>query len=401
MKLKKLTTEAGLVAAGGVSGLYYKAASTGRGKWVFRYVSPTSKKRRDMGLGAYPETGLADARRIALGKRELLAKGIDPISDRDEVDQTKDLASREPTFAAAARQLHVSLAEGFNNVKHSAQWLNTLETYVFPQLGDRKVSELRVADFADVLRPFWLTKPETASRVKQRCAATMDWCVANGYITASPVNVVTKLLAKQPSKRERVQHQPAVPWVHVPSVYASLASSMRPAPSRAALRFLILTAARSGEVRGVTWDEIDFQSKTWTVPAARMKTRVAHRVPLSEAALQLIVNQANLKLHEVYVFPSRKGGPLSDMALTKLLRDKQVASGETNRVATAHGFRSSFRDWASENGYPRDLAERALAHIIKNQSEAAYHRTDLLEQRRDMMGHWATFVQTALSFEEY
>lgn len=392
LKIRRLARDAGLVTEGAVPGLYYKAADIGRGKWVFRFVSPWTGKRRDMGLGPYPEISLADARRSAIGQRELLARGMDPIEARDATERNSQAAAKEPTFAEAARALHGSLKDGFRNTKHSAQWLTTLETFVFPTLGSRPVSELRVSDFADALRPIWLSKPETASRVKQRCAATMDWCVANGLIPASPVSVVDKLLPKQPSKRERVQHQPAVPWKDVPSVYAGFHNAERLPPSAASLCFLILTAARSGEVRGATWQEIDFDTATWTVPAARMKAKAAHRVPLSPQAVQLLCQQAALGLNKTYVFPSRRELPLSDMALTKLLRDRKVASAEPDRVATAHGFRSSFRDWASENGYARDLAERALAHTIKNQAEAAYHRTDLLDQRRGMMADWAAFV---------
>jgi len=228
----------------------------------------------------------------------------------------------------------------------------------------------------------------------------MDWCVAHGVIPASPVGVVTKLLPKQPSKSERTQHQPAVSWKDVPEVIKQVCRGNNPSLSSRALEFLILTAARSGEVRGMEWSEIDLEAQVWTIPASRMKAKNAHRVPLSTRAVEILKAQSQLKHHKNLVFPSARGKKLSDMALTKLLRDKKIKSSDTARTATAHGFRSSFRDWASEHGYSRDLAEKALAHTIKNNTEAAYHRTDLLEQRRAMMETWALQLNSTIKIDE-
>lgn len=392
MQLRKLDASAGLVSAGGAPGLYYKASAQGRGKWVLRFVSPVTGARRDMGLGTYPDIGLASARQRALRERTTIAGGKDPLEQRREAEQAAASARPDLTFEEAARQVHEEMKPAFRNAKHSAQWLTSLESYAFPKLGVRTVSSLRAGDFADALRPIWLEKPETASRVKQRCAAVMDWCVAHEMITASPVGVVAKLLARQPGKSERVTHQPAAPWQKVPAIVSQICQVERPSPARRVLEFLILTACRSGEVRGMRWSEIDLDNKVWTIPANRMKAKQAHRVPLSEGAVEILKGARAVQLHPELVFPSSRGTELSDMALTKLLRDEMVESSEPNRTATAHGFRSSFRDWASEHGYSRDLAEKALAHTIKNRVEAAYHRTDLLEQRRPMMEAWADYV---------
>ena len=392
LKIKKLSTQSGLLADGLAKGLYYKASGPAVGKWVFRYVSPETKKRRDMGLGTYPEVSLADARHSAIAQRSLIASGVDPIEAKRSQEQERAARAAESTFEDAARLVFADISGSFRNAKHKAQWLSSLDEYVFPILGHRKVSSLRAQDFADALRPIWLEKAETASRIKQRCGVIMDWCVAKGIITASPVSVVTKLLPRQPGKAERVQHQPAVPWQELPHAVTTLCRGNSRSPARRALEFLILTAARSGEVRGMEWAEVDFATKVWTIPASRMKAKTAHRVPLSDRAIEILKAQSSPRLHEDLVFPSGKGTQLSDMSLTKLLRDHRIKSNEPGRIATAHGFRSTFRDWASENGYARDLAEKALAHTIKNRTEAAYHRTDLLEQRRPMMEAWSEFV---------
>ena len=220
----------------------------------------------------------------------------------------------------------------------------------------------------------------------------MDWCVAQDLIGANPVSVVARLLPTAQGKRERVEHQPAMPWRDIPNFVATVLHVGRPSLNRTMLEFLILTASRSGEVRAMRWDEVDLSEALWTVPAERMKAKVAHRVPLSPRAIAILVAQQEKSDGNPLVFPAPRGKVASDMILTKFLRDHNVASSDPNRVATAHGFRSSFRDWASEQSYPRDLAERALAHTISNAAEAAYHRTDLLEQRRSMMDAWAAHV---------
>lgn len=384
------------LADGSVTGLrlHPHAKNNGQGQWKLRYVSPASGKRRDMGLGSYPEVGIAVARKMANEAREQIASGIDPIDARHDAtevhEHTED--ANELTFEQAARKRHAELSPGFKNAKHSQQWINTLATYVFPAIGDTPLSELKVADFAEALRPIWLDKVETAQRVKQRCSEVMDWAYSQGLVTGNPLTVVGKLLPKQPSKSQRVKHHPALPWRQLPAFFNEKLADQKNT-SRALLAFVILTAARSGEARAAEWLEIDFDEKTWTVPASRMKTKLAHRVPLSEPALAILQEQRRRTKSDL-VFPAPRGGVLTDMALTSFLRKHNVPSDTPGRIATAHGFRSSFRDWASENGYARDLAERALAHTIKDQAEAAYHRTDLLDQRREMMENWARHCTT-------
>jgi integrase len=398
IKARKLEPNSKPISDGAVRGLYLFASSkAGTGKWIIRYVSPRTGKRRDMGLGGYPNISIRDARAAALEVRRLLDNGVDPLEQRRENAAIAVAAVAVPTFEVAARQVHDNIAPGFKNEKHAAQWITTLERYVIPKLGRVSVTDLRAADFAEVLRDIWLIKPETASRVRQRCDKVMSWCAARGFIVASPVPVVDMLLPKQPGKRERTSHHPALPWRDIPSFVATILHAGRPTQSKLMLEFLILTAVRSGEVRGLQWQEIDWKKQIWTIPAERMKAKISHRVPLGERALDILsfMKGSHEPAPDQLVFRSRTGGPLSDMALTKLLRTHQVPSDTPGRIATAHGFRSSFRDWASENGYPRDVAERALAHTVRDATEAAYHRTDLLDQRRAMMAEWEAVLRSA------
>ena len=393
VKARKIKPGDRPVADGTVSGLrLHPGKDKGHGKWLLRFVSPETNKRREMGLGVYPEVSIVEARKSAAAARDLIRDGKDPIEARKANTQALQRDAQALTFEKAARQYHDDHKSGWKNPRHAAQWITTLESYVFPLIGNRKVESLKAKDFADALRPIWQEKPETASRVKQRCSAVMDWCAARELIGANPVGVVTKLLPKQAGSRERVVHQPAMPWQMIPEFVEGVLRVGQPSLSKTMLEFLILTAARSGEVRAMTWDEVNLDDGVWTVPAARMKTKTAHSVPLSGRAVEILKAQKKAAAHSTLVFPSPRGKVPSDMILTKFMRDKEIASSEPGRTAVAHGFRSSFRDWASENGHARDLAERALAHTISNQSEAAYHRTDLLDQRRDMMEAWAQHV---------
>lgn len=367
-------------------------AAKGQGKWTLRYVSPVTGKRRDMGLGTYPEVSVADARVRGMAARQIISSGRDPIAERNADKIARKSSAEALTFESAVQKVHEQQKPGWKNPKHAKQWLTSLQAYVLPKIGKKKVAELLPTDFAEVLRPIWLNKPETASRVKQRCHMVMKWCWAQEFIKGNPVDVVDHLLPQQPGKRERVQHQPSMPWRAIPDFVALTLQSGKANVTRALLEFVILTAARSGEARSMTWDEVDLEAKVWIVPATRMKAKVIHRIPLSGRAVDILTLQKKLHPSAKLVFPAPRGGILSDMVLTGFLRDQKAQSGEKDRVATAHGFRSSFRDWASENGYPRDLAERALAHTIQNQAEAAYHRTDLLEQRRPMMEAWSEHI---------
>lgn len=378
------------LAHGGVTGLalHPSPSHKGQGKWVLRYVSPVTSKRRNAGLGSYPAISIAEAAQQARVMRDQIAHGQDPL----EVKANEATKQRTPHLREAAETLHNELAPGWKNPKHAQQWINTLTMYAFPLIGSMPLDQIQPRHIADVLRPIWLKKAETAGRVKQRLHAVMAWGWAHGYCHSNPVDVVGHLLPLQPGKTVRTQHQPAMPWALVPAfVDKHLHLNHSFDVSRQVLGFLILTAARSGEVRHMTWDEVDLEAKVWTLPAERMKAKQIHRVPLSKQAVALLKRQRGL--HESLVFPSvRDHAPLSDMALTAFLRRVEAASDVSGRTATAHGFRSSFRDWCSEKGYPRDLAERALAHAVQNKVEAAYHRTDLLEQRRPLMQAWANHV---------
>ena len=382
------------ISHGGVTGLTLHPSSTkGRGKWVLRYVSPVTQKRRNAGLGSYPEIGIAEAAKLAQTMREQLSAGDDPL-ELKKAETTKIVI---PTFEEAARKVHTELLPGWRNKKHARQWISTLEQHVFPAMGTVPLDAITPANVADVLRPSWMTIPETAGRVKQRIHKVMQWAWAHGFCSANPVDVVDHLLPQQVSASIRTEHQPAMPWKVIPLYIASrVYTEDRYNVTRGLLLFVILTACRSGEARAMEWCEIDFKRQIWTIPPGRMKGGVRHRVPLSQQAIGLLEQMRGL--HEMLVFPSpRKQTVLSDMVLTSFLRKTKAISDTQGRFAVAHGFRSSFRDWCSEQHYPHDLAERALAHTIRNKSEAAYHRTDLLNERRPMMQAWGDYVMSAIS----
>lgn len=379
---------------GSIPGLMVEpTANSGVGKWTLRFQSPITRKRRDMGLGRYPDVSLSEARELALDARKIIDAGLDPIEQRKQ----KRTAFEEgvltvPTFEDAALQVYADLLPGWTNAKHGAQWMTTMEQYVFPLIGGRPVDQLKPKDFADVLKPIWLTKRETATRIKQRCHGVMKWSWGRKYVPSNPVDMVDTLLPKPGVSHKLVQHFPAMPWALVPGFIQDHVHK-NDSVTADLLEFVILTACRSGEARKMTWNEIDWETATWTIPAAHMgKTGRTHRVPLSTRAVEILTKRKRQRCKSDLVFPSPSGKVLTDMALTKYLRDKAAPSDKPDRFATAHGFRSSFRDWASENGYARDLAERALAHTIKDGGEAAYHRTDLLAQRRPMMEAWAQHV---------
>ena len=393
-KARNIKPDTPQLAHGGVTGLILIPKKTkGHGKWVLRFVSPISGKRRNAGLGSYPEISIAEAGKLGMSMREQLAAGHDPL------EQKKDSANapKIPDFQSAAHMVHAELLPGWKNKKHGQQWINTVTEYAIPVIGSIFLNEIQPRHIAEVLRPIWLSKAETASRLKQRLHAVMAWGWAHGHCVANPVDVVNHLLPQQPGKAARTEHQPAMPWRDIPNfIVKHLRGSEQHDVTRPMLELLILTAVRSGEIRGMRWSEVDQRAAIWTIPAERMKAKQGHRVPLSGRALEILKQlQGN---HEDLVFPSpRDKVILSDMVLTAFLRRVKAASDTPMRVATAHGFRSSFRDWCSEMGHPRDLAERALAHTVSNKVEAAYHRTDLLDQRRPMMEAWSIFCTGQLT----
>ena len=401
LKARRMKAKALPLADGTVDGLrLIPGKQDGHGKWEMRYVSPVSSKRRDMGFGTYPSVSLSEARDRANLARQLIRAGKDPIDERKAERATQRAEANAMTFKKAALAAYTDRKDGWKNPKHAAQWIRTLEVYAFPKLGHRQVDDLKARDFAEMLRPIWTKKEETASRVRQRCDAVMEWCIAQEHTSDNPVKSAGTLLPKQRGKRERVVRFPAMPWDQVPAFVSGTLQIANPSISALMLEFLILTAARSGEVRSMTWDEVDFVSATWVVPSARMKAGVEHRVPLSSRAIHILENQRTKAGPPELVFPTVRGKVATDMILTKFLRDKQVPSSVKGRWATAHGFRSSFRDWASENFFSREVVERALAHSIKSSTEWSYNRTNLFDQRRSMMQDWSNFLNGKTKYGE-
>lgn len=367
-------------------GLYLWVKESGARSWLFRYTSPTQGKRRWMGLGPWPYLSLANAREEVVHLCKLVRKGTDPLEHRREKIQVKKVKKSQEiwTFEKCAANVHEMLRPSWKNEKHALQWITTLEQYVFPKTKNRPVGSLGVADFMPIFKSIWITKHETASRVLQRADAVMRWAVAHGYAQSNPCAAVAELLPKVARIK---RHQPSMPWREIPDFLSTAAEERTTAVVRLALEFLILTAARSGEIRGAVWGEVDFNKAIWTIPGKRMKSKREHRVPLAHRCLVILREIMSLQPElDQLIFITERGKALSDTTLTMLMRRKGL-------VYVPHGFRSSFRDWASENGYSRDLAERALAHVVTGQVEAAYHRTDLLEQRRPMMEAWANFCE--------
>lgn len=386
LKVNRLT-KPGIHFVGGVDGLALQVLATGGRTWILRKM--IAGKRRDMGLGGYPDVTLAGAREKARQMRELVDQGIDPIEDR-RAKRAALAAERAKamTFAQCVAAYLDAHGDGWKNAKHRQQWVNTLDTYAGPIIGNLNVVDVDTGLVLKVLEPIWKTKTETASRLRGRIENVLSWATVRGYRQGeNPArwkgHLDTLLAAR--SKIQKVEHHAALPFREMGAFMADLVK-MEGIGARA-LEFAILTAARSGEVRGATWEEIDLDARAWIIPAGRMKAKKEHRVPLSDAALALL--RAMPRLDDL-VFPgTRSGRPLSDMSLTAVLR--RMGRGDL----TAHGFRSTFRDWASElTAYPADVAEMALAHTIKNPVEAAYRRGDLFEKRARLMADWARYCNT-------
>lgn len=378
------------ISDGAVLGLYlFASTQKGTGKWIFRYKSPLTGKRREMGFGTFPLVPIDTARKKALVARECLRRRIDPLEFKKGTGSNSVQLGRVPTFEAAARQYHDHISSGFRSLRHSDQWLISLEKHVFPVIGSKRFDILTPENFASCLKPIWLTMPETARRVKERCACVVRWALAHQYVSTDPISHVKALLPRPPTRRERTRHFPALLWNKIPEFVATTLHPSEESTHRTMLELIILTACRSGEIRKMQWDEIDFEERVFTIPPSRMKARVPHRVPLTPRVLHLLENKREKSdLLRGLVFTSRAGTPVTDTALAKILRQSRVESDTKGRSATVHGFRSSFRDWASENGHSNDLAERTLSHSLRSVVEAAYHRTDLLEQRRMLMLQW-------------
>lgn len=368
-------------------GLYLSISKDGRRRWVFVYRQRGTGKLREMGLGAASTVTLAKARTQAAAARELLAAGQDPIDDR--VTEAEVV----PTFGAMAEEVISSLESGWRNPKHRAQWRSTVATYCAPILA-KPVDRIATTDVLAILKPIWTTKHETAGRVRGRIEKVLDAAKAKGHRSSeNPARWrghLDHLLAK-PKKAQR--HHPAMPYDKVPAFIGELRE--REGVAARCLEFTILTAARSGEARGALWSEIDLEAKIWTIPdfdeatGRRMKGNRVHRVPLTERALAIVQELAPLRAAGDLVFPgTRPGAPLSDMTLDAVLRRMKL------KPFTVHGFRSSFKDWATETtAFPNELSEAALAHTTGDKVERAYRRGDALARRRELMQAWASYVE--------
>ncbi|MEQ8964830.1 MAG: integrase arm-type DNA-binding domain-containing protein [Azospirillaceae bacterium] len=374
VKVRALT-EPGRYADG--NGLYLVVDPSGAKRWMLRTV--VHGRRRDIGLGSARLVTLAEAREKARDYRKVAREGGDPLT---EIRAARRVV---PTFAEAAVRVHGDRTRAWRNAKHARQWLSSLETHVFPVIGGYRVDRIETADVLRVLAPLWLAKPETARRLRQRIATVLDWAKAAGFRTGdNPVEGVAGGLPRQP---DRQAHHAALPYTEVPAFVRRLRTSDASEPVRLAFEFLIVTAARTGEVREARWGEIDLAGGFWTVPGNRMKAGRPHRVPLAPRVVAILERARALAGDSDLVFPGRSPvQPLSGMTFLMTLR-------RMGMTATVHGFRSAFRDWAAERtAFSQEVCEMALAHTIRNKAEAAYRRGDLLEKRRALMTAWAYYV---------
>ena len=371
------------------AGLWMKVTEGGSKSWILRYTM--AGRERWTGLGPYPDVSLAEARDKAMAWRKQVREGVDPMKIKQEAMATaRAEQAKKVTFAWCAAQYIESHRAGWKNAKHAEQWVSTLAMFAEPVVGKMDVALVETEHVVRVLEPIWNSKPETASRLRGRIESILGWASARRLRSGdNPARWKGHLDSLFPARTKvsRTRHFAALPWKDMRPFMTSLEAQA--GVGALALRFTILTAARSGEVRGMVWDEVDLSARLWVVPAERMKAGREHRIPLSDAAVALLRQQEQVLLAGTdVVFPSvRDHKPLSDMTLTAVLRRMQ------RNDLTVHGFRSTFRDWAAEaTDYPQEMAEMALAHVVSNKVEAAYRRGDMLEKRREMMQKWAEFI---------
>ncbi len=359
-------------------GLFLNVTATGTKSWVQRVV--VHGRRRDIGLGGYPAVSLAEARERCADNRKAIAAGLDPIAEKHKPTVA--------TFREAAVTVHEMNIPRWRSGKHAKSWLRMLERYAFPVIGDMPVDRVDRTDVLAVLNPIWTTKPETARRVRQRTRMVFRWAMSHGLIDHNPAGeVIDGALPTMPHVRE---HYRSLPHQEVGAALKTVEASGASLSAKLCLRFVVLTATRSGEARGATWEEIDLEARTWRIHASRMKAGVEHRVPLSDHALDVLDQAFLLRNESGLVFPSpqKRSRSLSNMTLTMLLSSTGLAER-----ATVHGFRSSFKDWSMEmTDTPWAVAEAALAHTLGNSTEQAYARSDLYERRRVLMQEWADHV---------
>lgn len=353
------------------NGLFLRITQAGTKSWVQR-VSISGQKR-EIGLGSAALVSLSEARELARENKRMAAAGRDPVAERKRRSGT-------PTFEEAVDQVYALHRPTWRNAKHAAQFLSTLKTYAYPVFGNRKVSEVTSADVMRALLPVWTKKPETARRVKQRIGLVMKWAIAQGFRPDDPSNAIEQAL---PRLQREVKHRRSIHYDDVATCLAAVGSSGATRSVKLGIEFLVLTATRSGEVRLARWSEVDLNGAVWTIPAARMKGKVEHVIPLSDRALEVLREARDLHDGDL-IFPgAREGRPISDMTFSKLIK-------KLSFDADVHGFRTSFRVWVQERTNASfEVAEKALAHKTKNKVVAAYARSDLFEQRRLLMQRWA------------
>ena len=361
-------------------GLHLKISEAGARSWILRVV--IADKRRDIGLGRYPDVGLAQAREVAAKHRSLIAAGGDPIAEKRK--------AAIPTFREAAERTFEANKPRWRNGKHTISWWQSLEKHAFSVIGDIPVDQIDEEHVLRILTPIWGVRMETARRVRQRIRTVLKWAMAHKFVRYNVAGeTIDGALPPMPKVKN---HLRAMPYGQVSTLVQTVRDSQASLAAKWCLEFLILTAARSGEARGARWSEMDMDAATWTIPAERMKANVEHSVPLSARATTILAEASSISDGSDLVFPSplRPGKPMSDMTLTKLLRDLGFADR-----TTVHGFRSSFRDWAAEcTSAPHAVMELSLAHAVGSAVEAAYARSTLIEKRRGLLEQWATYLET-------
>jgi len=380
-------TKPGRHAVGTVSGLLLAVSPSGARSWILR--TKVGKKRRSIGLGGYPDVTLAMAWDKARKKKETIEKGVDPIVERQaRKTALKKESMSAMTFKNAARQCHKKKAVEFTNAKHIDDWISSINRYADPIIGDMPVSEIDLPEILSILKPIWTEKTDTANRLRLRIEQVLNWATVSGYREgenpARWAGHLSEILPK-PNKIKKKTHFKALLYKEVGAFMVELRK--RPAMSARALEWIILTASRSGETRGATWEEIDLQNKVWTIPAERMKMKQEHRVPLCVDAIKILENLPKFKGSN-YLFTAPRGGPLSDMGISMLCRRMKVE-------AVPHGFRSTFKDWCSDTtSFPDMVSEMALAHSVGSEVQKAYRRGDLFNKRSRLMDAWSEYCNT-------
>ena len=358
------------------NGLYLEVKPSGTRSWIQRIV--VRGRRRELRLGGFPLVSLKEARAMALANRKVARAGGGPLADRRRVEGV-------PTFAEAAERVWAGKHAGWRHPRHARDWLASLRRYAFPRIGGMAVRDVSSADVLETLRRVWHLRPETARRLRQRISAVMEWAVAMQYRTDNPCDRIGPVLGPQ---QDVVRHMPALHHSKVSAAIRTIRASGATQSVKLAFEFLVLTATRSGEVRGAAWAEIDLPARVWTIPAARTKAKREHRVPLCRRGVQILdAARAFDGAGGTLVFPGRHGQPIGETRLSRLLKIHKIA-------AVPHGFRSSFRDWAAEaTNHPREVIEAALGHVVSNRTEAAYARSDLFGRRRRLMNEWSAYLE--------